>query len=143
MPQERPHRSWIAVALMLLPLIIAGLISYWPKERSEIGRVVILPAKLYGQADTSNLAASVPPTLLGELGDVKGITVTTADTAAEADVAVIPSLTLDSGLLQLNLEVMDSRTQKEIWNEAFQAPQAQYSEMMRAAAARLRTVLLR
>ena len=99
----------------------------------------------------------VPKRFRNELANLTGLTVRPSPLASEsqvgedvsriaqrvggADALIIPTITMDAGILQLNVEIVDPQTQRVLYNTAFQSPIGKYSEMMRAATAALHRAL--
>lgn len=133
-------KSWIAAALIIVPLLIAAAVRYWPHTPAGVSIVAIAPPKLYGSDDLAVLGDKITVTLAMHLKEVAGLQVKLSS-AETADVLVVTSLTSDSGLLQLDIQAIDRRTHKEIWQNAYQSPQARYSEMLEVAAEGLRRAL--
>ena len=134
-------KPFIAAALMIAPVLIAAAISYWPHDVAPaISSVLILPAQTQSGADEASLIDAIPRTLSQHLAGIQGLEVKTV-AADGADVFVLPAVTVDSGLIQLNLQVVDARHHRVIWTNAYQAPRRQYLEMLHAAAEGLRRAL--
>src|SRR5262249_39701873 len=106
-------KGWIAAALIVLPLIIAAAIAYWPTKPVEVRNVVILPPDVHGRSDVSDVAAELPALLAEQLRQVPKLTVKIADKnldsteAAAFDAAIITTLTEDAGIVQVNVQVVN------------------------------------
>ena len=134
-------KPFIAAALMIAPVLIAAAISYWPHGAAPpISSVLVLPAQAQNGADEASLIDAIPSTLSQHLAGIQSLEVK-APAADGADLLVLPVVTLDSGLMQLNLQVVDSRNHRVIWTNAYQAPRGQYFEMLHAAGEGLRRAL--
>ena len=140
-------KGWIAAALIVLPLIIAAAIAYWPTKPVEVRSVVILPPDVHGRSDISDVAAELPALLAEQLRQLPKLNVQIAEKnldsteAAAFDGAIITTLTEDAGIVQLNVQVVNPRTRTEIWNNAFQSSQQQFQDMMRVAGDAVRRAL--
>ena len=130
----------IAAALIIVPVLIVGAIAVWPEESADVSSVVILPPKVYGAESAGDAAEMISAVLASHLKEISGLEVKVSSTES-ADAAVLTSLTSDSGILRLNIEVIDTRTRKGIWSNAYQSPTAQYPEMLRVAGEGLRRAL--
>ena len=130
----------IAAALIVVPLLMVAAIAWWPDSPIDASSVVILPPEVYGSEKVGNLPDEIPGTLSRHLKEITGLQVKVG-TGETADILVVTSLTSDSGIVQLNIQAIDSRTHKEIWSNVFQSPRSQYSEMLRVASESLRRAL--
>lgn len=133
-------KSRIPAALIMVPLLIAAAVRYWPHAPIAVSSVAIAPPKLYGSGNVPDLADKITATLAAHLREIAGLRVNVSP-AETADVLVVTSLTSDSGLLQLDIQAIDPRTHKQIWQNAYQSPQSRYSEMLEVAAEGLRLAL--
>lgn len=144
---------------MILPLLIAGLLSFWSNRNRppEVSSVVVLPAKVFGASDLAYLTDAVPGTLSTHLAGVQGLETKVPPTSIEFDksggdynkiadaygvnVLVLSAITADAGILQLNLQVIDPRTRRVIWSNPYQGPRGKYLELVQAAGEGLRRAL--
>jgi hypothetical protein len=135
------------VALIIVPLLIAAAITYWPSERIPLSTVVILPPDLHSQNDVSGLAEEIPAALAGQLENIPRLRVEVTDKAIDAehaaafDAVVITTLTEDAGIVQLNIQVVNPGTRREIWSNSYQSSRGQFSEMLRVAGEGMRRAL--
>ncbi len=60
-----------------------------------------------------------------------------------ADALVITTVTVDSGVIQLNVELVDPATRRTLYSTPFQSSKDNYPDMMRAAAAAVKRELER
>jgi len=140
-------KPWIAAGLIILPLLIAGLVAYWPSEHIAVSSVIIPPADVHSNNDVSDLAGEVPLALARELQRIPELKVETAnthidpDTAARFDAVVITTLTEDAGIIRLNVQTINPGTRREIWNQAYQSSRSDFRQMLRVAAEGVRTAL--
>ena len=63
-------KSWIAAALIIVPLLLAAAITYWPHARVVVSSVVILPSQVHGTGKAADLADKIPLTLAAHLKDI-------------------------------------------------------------------------
>ena len=137
----------IAAALIVVPLIIAAVIAYWPTKPVEITSVVIPPPGVHGRTDISDLAKELPDILAERLRMAPKLKVKVAEKdlganeAAAFDAVIITTLTEDAGIVQLNVQLVNPRTRTEIWNNAYQSSQQQFQDMMRVAGDAVRRAL--
>jgi hypothetical protein len=140
-------KGWIAAALIVLPLVIAAAIAYWPTTPAEVTSVVIPPPDVHGRTDISELERELPGILAERLRQASKLQVKLAEKAidvneaGEFDAVIITTLTEDAGIVQLNVQVINPRTRTEIWNNAYQSPRQQFRDMMRVAGDALRRAL--
>jgi len=140
-------KGGIAAALIVVPLLIAALIAYWPTPPVSVSTVLILPPDVHGRSDISELAKDVPPVLADQLQAAGNLKVRVAEKNVESneamavDAVIVTTLTEDAGIVQLNVLVVSPRTRAEIWKNAYQSPREQFSEMLRAAGNGLRRAL--
>ena len=136
------RNSLIAAGLMIVPLLIAAAISYWPFRDAgpPISSLAILPTKVYGPADLAYLADEVPMTISTNLAGVEGLDVRTPPNANDygASVVVLSAITVDAGIYELDLQVIEPRTRRVVWRNSYQSPRGLYPEMLRAASDGLR-----
>jgi hypothetical protein len=130
----------IAAGLIVVPLLIVAAIAWWPDPQLDVSSVLILPPEADGSEKVDNLLDEIPVTLSIQLKEISGLEVRLGG-KEPADVIVMTALTSDSGILQLNIQAIDSKTHKEIWSNTFQSPRSQYSDMLRAAGQSLRRAL--
>ena len=121
-------------------MLIVAAVAFWPDTPVNASSVVIVPPKAYGSQDVGEAAEIIPPALASHLKEIPGMEVKVSSTES-GDIAVLTTLTSDSGILQLNIEVIDTRTRKGIWGNAYQSPRSQYTEMLRVAGEGLRRAL--
>ncbi len=140
-------KAWIAAALMIVPLLIAAAINYWPAESISVSTVVIPPPDVHSPHDISVLANEIPAALSSALRENSKFQVQITEGAVDSkqamgfDAVVITTLTEDAGIVQLNVQAARPRSRKEIWSNAYQSSREQYSEMLRAAGKGLRRAL--
>lgn len=157
LPSRR--KALAAAALMIMPLLLAAVISYWPGRNTtdEISSVVVLPARVFGALDLAYLTDAVPSTLSTHLAGIQGLETKVPPTSIEfervggdynkiadaygVNVLVLTAITADAGLFQLNLQVIDPRTRRVIWSNPYQGPRGKYLELIHAAGEGLRRAL--
>ena len=140
-------KGWIAAALIVVPLLIAAAIAYWPATPVEVTNLVIPPPDVHGRGNISELAKELPARLADQLREAPKLKVQVAEKnidakeAAAFDAVVITTLTEDVGIVQLNVQVINPRTRTEIWNKAYESPRQQFRDMVRVAGDALRRAL--
>jgi hypothetical protein len=140
-------KGWIAAALILVPLLIAATIAYWPAKPIEVTSVVIAPPDVHGRSDISDLAEELPTLLAEQLRQLPKLKVQIAEKnldsngAAAFDAVIITTLTEDAGIVQVNVQVVNPRTRTEIWDNTYQSPRQQFRDMMRVAGKSVRQAL--
>ncbi len=140
-------RGWIAAALIVVPLLIAAVIAYWPAKPVEVTNVVITQPDVHGRGDISELAKDLPARLAEQLREAPKLKVQVAEKNLDAneatafDAVIITTLTEDAGIVQLNVQVINPRTRTEIWNNAYQSPRQQFRDMVHVAGDGLRRAL--
>lgn len=153
------RNSLIAVSLMIVPLLLAAAINYWPfhENTRPISSVIVLPSKVNGTPDQAFLADEVstavskylarsksleirtPPSSI-QIEPMKGDFVKIAD-AYGVSVIVLTAITIDAGIFELDLRALDPRTGHTIWTNGYQSPRSSYDEMIRAASDALERAL--
>ena len=137
---KRTGKTLLAISLMVLPLILA--VAY---ERSlahdtpVISSIAIVPPIFHGLDTDSGMAIEVLQTLSEQLKAIPGLQVLSGsgidlmkvgkDLGADAVVAV--SMTVDSGIVQIEVKVIDARTGEVLWNAPYEG-RDQYHQMIRA-----------
>jgi len=140
-------KAWIAAALMIVPLLIAAAIAYWPAKRVAVVSVIIPPPDVHGGGNISELANEVPAVLAEQLHEAPRLKVQIsernidANEAAAFDAVILTTLTEDAGIVQLNVQVISPRTREEIWTNTYQSPQHQFRDMLPVAGAGIRKAL--
>ena len=140
-------KAWVAAALMVVPLLIAAAIAYWPAKAVTVATVVIPPPDVHGRSDISGLAKNVPAILAERLREAPKLKVKIAEKnidaneAAAFDAVIITTVTEDAGIIQLNVQVVTPRTRAEIWNNAYQSSHQQFRDMVSVAGDGVRRAL--
>jgi hypothetical protein len=152
--------SSIAVsALIVVPLLLTAVVKYAPMfgARPEIRTIAVMPPRLLGEKDLAYLQDDVGRRLGEALQGIPGIEmrpspawdgpagndVTKLAASVGADALVMTAVTADSGLLQLNVRLVEAKTGRLLYSNPFQSAEANYPEMTAAAGAALRRELLR
>jgi hypothetical protein len=151
-------KSVFVAALILVPLIITAVVKYLPAltRLPKITSVAVVPPRVYAPDDFAYLGKDVAERLSSELSTV-GVRVQRTPTAAEvseagndlqrlardvqADALIISAVTVDSGIIQLNLQIVDPATHRILFNTPFQSSRDRYPEMIRAAGGALQRAL--
>ena len=155
-------KNVLAAVMIVLPLVIAAVVKYGPAflPKTKISSVAILPAHVYAPGQYNYMIDDVPNRLRQTLSTIPNLQIQRTPLPSEvgqadrdlvklssmiggADVLVQPTMTLDEGILELGLEVVDPVKKQVIYNEAFDSPLAQYSEMVQSAATALKHAIER
>jgi TolB-like protein len=156
----RPPRATYAVAILLivLPLAVTLVVKYLPAltGHAKFTSLGILRPNVIGPEEYSRLETDITARLHEALAEAPGISV--RDLASEAtpakpadpgklaadagtDAVIVPTLTVDAGIVQLNLQVIDARSGRIVFNTPYQSSLQNYPEMMKAACAALKRAL--
>ena len=158
--QGRRIQNVFVVLLIVFPLFLTAVVKYAPlfTSRPEIHSVSVVPPRLYGSKDFNDTEEDVTRRLREGIAGIPGIEVRPSPTAGAsalgedvqkiaaavgADALVITAVTIDSGIIQLNVEIIDAKTKRILYANPFQSSEANYPGMMRAAAAALKRELQR
>ena len=151
--------SLVAVALIVVPLVIAAAISYWPPGDAgpPISSVIVLPAKIKASPDLAYLSDAIAAALTKHLAGIPGIEVKVPPSSPEVELlkgdysrlagpstagaVVLSALTVDAGIYQLDLQILEPQTRRVIWSNSYQSSGVLYNEMIRAAGDGLRRAL--
>ncbi len=146
-------------AVVAAVLISAG-VWYWYQHRISIPAspiMVVLPAKVSGNADAAFLADAVSNTLSTQLEGISTIDVKAPPTstefeqiaanakraslAYEANLMVASGITSDGDRLRLEVQLLDPATENVLWRDAYEGSRSQYLETIQRAAEGLRRVV--
>jgi hypothetical protein len=158
-PQPPRARTALAIILILLPLVITAVVKYLPAltEHHKISSLAILHPRLIGPKAFIYLEDDVAKRLHDALAEIPGlllrdlppedITEVGGDLAQAANnvgagALIVPMLTIDAGIVQLNLQVIEAHTRRVIFNTPYQSSIENYPNMMKAAGAALNRALL-
>src|SRR5262245_43333033 len=120
-------RAALAIILILLPLGITAVVKYLPAfiGHQKISSLAIPHPHLIGPKEFSYLEDDVARRLRAALVEIPGLLVrdvspeeiaqpgdglAQAANKAGTDALVVPTLTIDSGIVQLNLQMIEART---------------------------------
>jgi hypothetical protein len=153
-------KNILVVVMILLPLVIMGVVKYGPLllPRPKISTLSILPSHVYAPGQYDYMIDDVPNRLRQKLSTLKDLRIQRSPLPAEvgqadrdlvklagmiggADVLVQPTVTLDEGILELTLSVVDPVTKQVLFNDAFDSPLSQYAEMVDSAGNALKHVI--
>jgi hypothetical protein len=152
-------RTAVAIILILLPLVITAVVKYLPAlmEHQHVSSLAILHPRLIGPKEFIYLEDDVAKQLHDALAEIPGlllrelpaedITQVGGDLAqaanrAGASALIVSVLTVDAGIVQLNLQVIEARSRRVVFNTPYQSSIANYPNMMKAAGAALKRALL-
>lgn len=151
-------RTVLVIVLILLPLFLTITVKYLPAliSQKKISAVSIVPPRLYTPKEYYYLSEDVPKRLRDQMGDLRGVTLLpspSADASAVgedlakvatglgADALVVTSVTIDAGMMQLNVQIVDPFSKKILYNTPYESPLDRYPDMMRAAGSALKRAL--
>lgn len=153
-PQTSRARAALAVTLILLPLIVTALFKYLPAltNQQHISSVALLHPRLIGPEQFRYLENDVAQRLHDALAETPGLTLHDLPAKTEGDVfqdvsaegtdaLIVPTLTIDAGIVQLDLQVIEAQTRKVIFKTPYASSLDNYPEMMKAASAALKRAL--
>jgi hypothetical protein len=128
--------SVIAGGLMIVPLLIAAAIAYWPSRPAErsVTQVFVL-ATVQGPNDVDNLADELSRTIAQAL-EHAGVAVTIGQKgsdAAQGAALLLTAMTVDAGIFQLDLQLIEPSTGRVLWKNSYQSPRDSYREMLKVA----------
>ena len=136
-------RAKVAIVLMIVPLLAAIGIRYWPsappKGLPGISRIVMVDAVLYGAQDRGDLVNAFIAAIQ-ECCNGKNNLIIVLPQANQSqfvdnpDALLQTAITLDAGLIEVDLQLVQPKTGKILWRDAFQAKQSRSAELMRSAA---------
>ncbi len=161
MPQTlAPSRakSALVIALIVLPLVLTAIVKYLPNltGQTKVSSITILHPRLLAPKEFDYLDEDVVKRLREALADIPGVRLqesppanmtkvgddlAKAASSVGADALIVSTLTIDSGIVQLNLQVVEPVSKEILYNTPFQSSIDRYPEMMRAAAAALKRAL--
>jgi hypothetical protein len=155
-------KNVLAATMILLPLIVVAVVKFGPAflPKVKISSVAILPAHVYAPGQYNYMIDDAPnriretlatipdlriqrTPLPREVGEADRDLVKLAGMVGGADVLVQPTLTLDEGILELDLEAVDPVNKQVIYNEIFDSPLNQYAQMIQSAATALKHAIER
>ena len=151
--------SSIAVsALILVPLLLTAIVKYGPvlRPRPQLRTIAVVQPRLFGAREFAYLQDDIARGLRESLQGIPGIEVrpfpawdgvgtdlTQLAAAAGTDGLLMSAVTADSGLIQLNVQLVEAKTGRILYSNPFQSAEANYPAMVAAAGAALRRELLR
>jgi hypothetical protein len=157
-PPTGRAKSSFTILLILLPLLITAFIKYRTllDGHREIKSLAVVQPLFLGPAESRDLATDAGKQVRDALSELPGIEVhelprpedsrpggdiIEAAKSVGAQAVVIPTLTIDSGITQLNLQIIDVRSRRIIFNKPFQSSIQNYPDMVKAANAALKRAL--
>ena len=154
-PRTPRARTALATILILLPLLVTVFFKYLPTltQHQQISSVAILHPRLIGQEQFAYLENDVMQRLHEALAEIPGLAVRDLPAKVEGDVVkdvgaegvdalIVPTLTIDAGIVQLDLQVIEARTRKVIFKTPYAGSLENYPNMMKAAVEALKRSLL-
>jgi hypothetical protein len=128
----------LVILMILLPLAGMAILKYLPllEEQRAITSIAVLPSRFVGPPDYSYLEQDVPQRLTDLLA-TKWRVVTESD----ADALLLTTVTVDAGIIQVGLKVVDVHSQRVLFTSPFQSSKDRYNEMIAAAGAAVKRAL--
>jgi TolB-like protein len=147
-------KSGLVAFLILFPLVLTAIVKYLPLlvAQEKISTVSILPPRLYTPKEYYYLSDDVTNRLRSELSSMNEVKVLPSPSAEAsavgedlakvasslgADALIVSTVTIDAGMMQLNVQIVDPFKKKILYNTPFESPLDRYPDMMRAAGAAL------
>lgn len=157
-PRTVRARTTLAIALIVLPLAITAIVKYLPAltKRPNITSVAVLHPHLIARPEFMYLGDDVAKRLHDALAEIPGMQVRDLQTedmtqvggsfaqaanGPAADALIVPTLTVDAGIMQLNLQVIEAGSKRVLFNTPYQSSIDNYPNMMKAAGAGLKRAL--
>jgi TolB-like protein len=148
------------IAFVVVAALAVTAVWYWRRGRIAIPAspiVVVTPAKVSGAPETAFFADAVASALTTQLAGIPAIEIKQAPTstqfdqvagnakrvslAYDANLVVIPSITVDGDYLNLDLQLLDPVTESALWSGAVAGSRGEYLELIHRAGEALRQVL--
>ena len=131
-------RAKIAIVLMIVPLLLAIAIRYWPSSRAkslpEISRIAMLAPEVHGEQKRQDVAGDLTAAIRDNCDGKENLRILASSEGQAADALLQSAITLDAGLIEIDLQLVDPRTNRILWRDAYQAKQDHSTELMRTAA---------
>ncbi len=157
-PESSRVKTALVVALILLPLALTAVLKYRPAviQQQKVSSIAVLHPRLYVPSEMMYLDDDVVKRLRSELGGIPGVELRDTPPGAETRVGddlvkaaagvnaaalVVSTVTIDSGIVQLNLQLIDPGTRRILFNTPYQSSVDRYPDMMVAAGAGLKRAL--
>jgi len=140
-PSASRATSALTVVLIVLPLVITAVIKYLPAltEHQNISSVGIMNPRLIVPKEFLYLESDVARRLRAAVAEVPGLQL--RETNEGVDAFIEPTLTIDAGIVQLNLRIIQASTKRVVFNTPYQSSIDNYPNMMNAACAALKRAL--
>jgi len=155
-------KNVFVVILILLPLALMGILQYAPqlKRHPKVSSLSILPPHNYGPKQYDRLVDEIPQRfgrilsatpgmqvrrtpLPLEVGEADRDLVKLSNTVGGADALVMTTINVDEALVELTVEVVDTRTKNVLFNETLSSPLDRVDQMVDAAGAAVRSSVVR
>jgi len=153
-PRSSRARAALAATLILLPLLVTAFFKYRPAltPHQQISSLAILHPRLTGQEQFKYLENDVAQRLHDALSEVPGLRLRDLPAKIEGDVVqdvsaqgmdavVFTTLTIDAGIVQLDILVIEARSRKVIFKTPYASSLDNYPKLMKAATSALKRAL--
>ncbi len=156
----KESRTRVLTAIGAVAVLIAVGIQYWLDHRvtyPQSPTVVVLPAKVSGDASQAFLTDAVAATLSEQLKGISGIELKTPPTSSQfeqvsqepkrvalsydANLAVATSIEASGDQYKLGIQLVDPMTGRVLWNRSFPATSGQYLDLIHTAGEAIRREL--
>jgi TolB-like protein len=151
-------KTILVMALILVPLFLTVLVKYLPAliTAKKISAVSVVPPRLYTPKEYYYLSDDVTKRLRDQLADLRGVTLLPSPSASAsavgedlakvasglgADALIMTSVTIDAGMMQVNVQIVDPFTKKILYNTPYESPLNRYPDLMQAAGSSLKRAL--
>src|SRR5262245_26131425 len=150
------HRTKVAILLMIVPLLLAIGIRFWPSQSSkgfpDVSRILLVRTEVRGtagkdladtltQAIRTNCDGKLGVAILPSTGTIeapdKGASLAAMAKAHAADALLFTAITGDAGLIEVDLQLIRPDTGQILWRDAYQASQEKWPELSALAAQKL------
>jgi TolB-like protein len=158
----RRIRYGIAVALIVLPLLLAAGLKYVSarKQAAAVARMktfVVLPAKVVGPPQDIYLSDAVAGTLNAYLERLQDMQVRTSPSSSDfehgrtnaltlgtsygVDGMIMPTVTTDGDLFMIDIQLADVHSRAVVWTDRYQGLRTQFVPLVRAAGEGVRRII--
>lgn len=140
----------LAIALVVLPLAVTIVVKYLPLFTGQqgISTLAMMRPRVIGPKEFMYLEDDAAVRLHNALAGVRTIDMAPAggDLLKEAagmgaGALLVPTLTVDAGIVQLNLQVIETQSGRILFNTPYQSSMQNYPDMMKAAGAALQRLI--
>src|SRR5262245_5404441 len=155
-----PRKNSIVGFVLVIAALIAAGYEYWREHLINIPAspsIVVLPAKVSGDAGLEFLTDAVANTLSMQLASISSVEMKAPPSSVEVDevagnvkrvamayganLVVASAIAANADHFQLELQLLDPFTENELWRRTFDGSRSQYLDLIHRAAEGLRTLL--